>query len=250
MKISEVIVLLAAGTVGGIFSTAVSIASLVSYPVLLALGVPPLSANMTNTVSLVLTGAGSVASSRPELAGLGRRVLRLGAVTAAGGAAGAAGLLTTPADAFIRVVPVLIGGASLLLLIQPRISALEPAPGRGHRAVHGAALFAVAMYVGYFGAAAGIMLLVVLSSMIDEPLVRTNAVKNALSGMANATAAVCFALFGEVRWELVVPLAAGFLIGGWIGPAIARRIPAGPFRIMIGLAGIGLAIRLGISAYR
>jgi len=250
MKISEVIVLLAAGTVGGIFSTAVSIASLVSYPVLLALGVPPLSANMTNTVSLVLTGAGSVASSRPELAGLGRRVLRLGAVTAAGGAAGAAVLLTTPADAFIRVVPVLIGGASLLLLIQPRISALEPAPGRGHRAVHGAALFAVDMYVGYFGAAAGIMLLVVLSSMIDEPLVRTNAVKNALSGMANATAAVCFALFGEVRWELVVPLAAGFLIGGWIGPAIARRIPAGPFRIMIGLAGIGLAIRLGISAYR
>ena len=111
-------------------------------------------------------------------------------------------------------------------------------------------MFAVAMYVGYFGAAAGIMLLVVLSSMIDEPLVRTNAVKNALSGMANATAAVCFALFGEVRWELVVPLAAGFLIGGWIGPAIARRIPAGPFRIMIGLAGIGLAIRLGISAYR
>jgi len=250
MKISEVIVLLAAGTAGGILSTAVSIASLVSYPVLLALGVPPLSANMTNTVSLVLTGAGSVASSRPELAGLGRRVLRLGAVTAAGGAAGAAVLLTTPAGAFIRVVPVLIGGASLLLLIQPRVSALEPAPGRGHRVVHGAALFAVAMYVGYFGAAAGIMLLVVLTSLIDEPLVKVNAVKNALSGMANATAAVCFALFGEVRWKLVVPLAAGFLIGGWIGPAIARRIPAGPFRVIIGLCGIGLAVRLGISAYR
>jgi uncharacterized membrane protein YfcA len=250
MKISEVIVLLAAGTVGGIFSTVVSIASLVTYPALLALGVPPLSANMTNTVSLVLTGAGSVASSRPELAGLGRRVLRLGAVAAAGGAAGAAVLLTTPAGTFILIVPVLIGGSSLLLLVQPRISGLASAPGGQHRVVHGAALFAVAVYVGYFGAAAGIMLLVVLSSMIDEPLVRVNAVKNALSGMANAMAAVCFALFGEVRWKLVVPLAAGFLIGGWIGPAIARRVPAGPFRVMVSLCGMGLAIRLGISAYR
>jgi len=250
MKFSEVIVLLAAGTVGGIFSTVVSIASLVTYPALLALGVPPLSANMTNTVSLVLTGAGSVASSRPELAGLGRLVLRLGVVTAAGGAAGAAVLLTTPADAFTMVVPVLIGGASLILLVQPRISKLTPAAGSEHRVAHGAALFAVAMYVGYFGAAAGIMLLVVLSGMIDEPLVRVNAVKNALSGMANAMAAVCFALFGEVRWKLVVPLAAGFLIGGWIGPAIARRVPAGPFRVLVSLCGIGLAVRLGISAYR
>jgi uncharacterized membrane protein YfcA len=248
MKFSEVIVLLAAGTIGGIFSTVVSIASLVTYPALLALGVPPLSANMTNTVSLVLTGAGSVASSRQELAGLGRRVLRLGAVTAAGGAAGAAVLLTTPADVFTMVVPVLIGAASLILLVQPRISKLAPAGE--HRAARGAALFAVAMYVGYFGAAAGIMLLVVLSGMIDEPLVRVNAVKNAVSGMANAMAAVCFALFGEVRWKLVVPLAAGFLIGGWIGPAIARRIPAGPFRVLVSLCGIGLAVKLGISAYR
>jgi uncharacterized protein len=250
MKFSEVIVLLAAGTVGGIFSTVVSIASLVTYPALLALGVPPLSANMTNTVSLVLTGAGSVASSRPELAGLGRRVLRLGAVTAAGGAAGAAVLLTTPADTFTMVVPVLIGGASLILLVQPRISKLASARAGKHRLAYGAALFAVGMYVGYFGAAAGIMLLVVLSGMIDEPLVRVNAVKNALSGMANAMAAVCFALFGEVRWNLVVPLAAGFLIGGWIGPTIARRIPAGPFRVLVSLCGIGLAVRLGISAYR
>ena len=250
MKFSEVIVLLAAGTVGGIFSTVVSIASLVTYPALLALGVPPLSANMTNTVSLVLTGAGSVASSRPELAGLGRRVLRLGVVTAAGGAAGAAVLLTTPADSFTMVVPVLIGSASLILLVQPRISKLASARAGEHHLAHGAALFAVAMYVGYFGAAAGIMLLVVLSGMIDEPLVRVNAVKNAVSGMANAMAAVAFALFGAVRWDLVVPLAAGFLIGGWIGPAIARRIPAGPFRVLVSLCGIGLAVRLGISAYR
>src|SRR6201989_674891 len=121
MKISEALLLLAAGTLGAIFSTVVSIASLVTYPALLALGVPPLSANMTNTVSLVLTGAGSVIGSKPERAGQGRRVIRIGAVTALGGAAGAAVLLLTPARTFTVVVPVLIGGASLVLLIQPRI---------------------------------------------------------------------------------------------------------------------------------
>ncbi len=246
MKISDALLLLAAGTVGGIFSTVVSVASLVTYPVLLALGVPPLTANMTNTVSLVLTGAGAVAGSKPELAGQGRRVLRLGAITALGGAAGAAILLAAPAGSFTLVVPVLIAGASLVLLIQPAVSK----PAAEHRPAHRAALFAVAMYVGYFGAAAGIMLLVVLSGMLDQPLVRVNAVKNALSGMANAMAAVCFAVFGDVRWSLVVPLAAGFLVGGWIGPAIARRVPVQAFRVLVAVCGLGLAVKLGLSAYR
>ncbi len=249
MKFSEVIVLLAAGTLGGIFSTVVSIASLVTYPVLLALGVPPLSANMTNTVSLVLTGAGSVASSRPELAGQGQRVLRLGIITALGGATGATVLLLTPASTFTVVVPVLIGGASLVLLVQPRIKRLAPTADGENRLGHGVALFAVAVYVGYFGAAAGVMLLVVLSMMISESLVKVNAVKNAVSGMANAMAAVCFALFGDVRWSFVAPLATGFLVGGWIGPKIARKVPAGPFRVIVSLCGVGLAVRLGISAY-
>jgi len=178
MKFSEVLVLFAAGTLGGIFSTVVSIASLVTYPVLLALGVPPLSANMT------------------------------------------------------------------------RIKRLSPTADGGNRLGQGVALFAVAMYVGYFGAAAGVMLLVVLSMMISEALVKVNAVKNAVSGMANAMAAVCFALFGDVRWALVAPLAAGFLVGGWIGPKIARKVPAGPFRVVVSMCGVGLAVKLGISAYR
>jgi uncharacterized membrane protein YfcA len=251
MKISDVLLLLAAGTVGGIFSTVVSVASLVTYPVLLALGVPPLSANMTNTVSLVLTGAGSVAGSRPELTGLGKQVLRLGAITALGGAAGAAILLTAPAGSFTLVVPVLIACASVVLLVQPALrKKMADAPSGGHRLAHRAALFAAAMYVGYFGAAAGIMLLIVLSGRIDEPLVRVNAVKNAVSGMANATASVCFALFGDVRWRFVAPLAVGFLIGGWIGPAIARRVPAGAFRVFVCACGLGLAVKLGLSAYR
>src|SRR5271169_5118237 len=154
MKLTEVLVLVGAGMLGGIFSTVVAIASLVTYPVLLALGLPPLSANMTNTVSLVLTGAGSVAGSRPELAGQRDRVLRLGIITALGGAAGAIVLLLTPASTFTVVVPVLIGGASLVLLIQPRIKRLAPTADGGSRLGQGVALFAVALYVGYFGAAA------------------------------------------------------------------------------------------------
>jgi uncharacterized membrane protein YfcA len=250
MKFSEALLLLAAGTLGGILSTAVSIASLVTYPALLALGVPPLSANMTNTVSLVLTGAGSVLGSKPELTGQGRRVIRLGIITAAGGGAGAAVLLLTPPRTFTVVVPVLIGCSSLLLLVQPRIKGLSASANGGNNAVYGVALFAVAMYVGYFGAAAGVMLLVVLSMMMEESLVTVNAVKNAISGMANAMAAVCFAMFGDVRWVFVWPLAAGFLVGGWIGPKIVRRVPAGPFRVVVSLCGVGLAVRLGISAYR
>jgi len=244
-------VLLAAGTAGGIFSTVVAIASLVTYPVLLALGVPPLAANMTNTVALVFTGAGSVAASRPELAGQGRRVLRLGIFTALGGAAGAAVLLLTPASTFTVVVPVLIGGASLVLLVQPRISLLTPPAvmDTRRRLALGAALFAVAMYIGYFGAAAGVLLLVVLTAAISEPLVRVNAIKNAVNGMANGAAAACFAVFGDVRWNLVLPLAAGFLIGGWVGPKIARRVPAGMLRVLVSLCGLGLAAKLGISAY-
>jgi uncharacterized membrane protein YfcA len=253
MKLSEALVLLAAGTLGGVFSTVVAIASLVTYPVLLALGVPPLSANMTNTVSLVLTGAGSVAGSKPELTGQQDRVLRLAVITALGGLTGAVVLLLAPASTFTAVAPVLIGVASLVLLVQPKITALAPGPessATGRQPAHVAGLFAVAVYVGYFGAAAGVMLLVVLSAMIAEPLVRVNAIKNAVSGVANCMAAICFAIFGSVRWLFVGPLAAGFLLGGWLGPKIARRVPAPTLRIIVSLCGIGLAARLGIIAYR
>jgi uncharacterized membrane protein YfcA len=249
MKLSDVFILLAAGTAGGIFSTVVAIASLITYPVLLALGVPPLTANMTNTVSLVLTGAGSVAGSRPELHGQRDRVLRLGAVTALGGLAGAVVLLTAPASTFTAVVPVLIAAASVLLLVQPRLTRFAPRADGSYGPAHVAALFAVAVYVGYFGAAAGVMLLIALSTMIAEPLIKVNAIKNAVSGMANGMAAVCFMVFGTVRWDFVPPLAAGFLIGGWLGPKIARRVPAGALRVVVCVCGLGLAVRLGISAY-
>jgi uncharacterized protein len=250
MTVFQAFILLATGVAGGLASTVASVASVVSYPALLALGLPPLSANVTNTMSLVLTGAGSVLGSRPELAGQRDRVLRLGLVTAVGGAAGAAVLLLAPASTFGMVVPVLIGGASVLLLAQPMIRGLSPRPGaerswRGRAGVLGAAA-----YIGYFGAAGGVLMIAVLSTMIGESLIRVNALKNAILGAANGVAAVIFAVFAPVHWLFVPPLAAGFLIGGFTGPRLARRLPVRGLRVLVALCGLGLAVKLGIAAYR
>jgi uncharacterized membrane protein YfcA len=250
VTVAEVFVLVGVGILAGIVSSVASLASVVSYPALLALGLPPLSANVTNTVSLLFTGVGATVASRPELAGQWRTAARLGLVTALGGAAGAALLLATPARTFEDVAPFLIAGASLVLILQ---SLREPEPGSASRERNPlllAGLFIVAIYVGYFGAAAGIMLLAVLTPILAQPMARTNAVKNVVSGLANAVAAVGFALFGPVRWAFVVPLAAGFLIGGWTGPSLVRRLPGRPLRIFIACCGVALAVKLALSAYR
>jgi uncharacterized membrane protein YfcA len=249
VSLAAILVLFGAGTLAGVASTVASLASVVSYPVLLALGLPPVTANVTNTVALVFTGAGAAAGSRQELAGQGRLIRRLSPLAALGGAAGAALLLLTPASAFEAVAPVLIGCASLLLIVQPKIRGMTARPGGEHSWPLRGALTAVAVYVGYFGAAAGILLLAVLTAMLDQPLARVNAVKNVLNGFANAVAAVAFALFGPVRWAAAAPLAAGFLAGGWIGPALVRRIPGQALRIAIGVGGVILAVRLGLAAY-
>jgi uncharacterized membrane protein YfcA len=111
-------------------------------------------------------------------------------------------------------------------------------------------MFGVAVYIGYFGAAGGILMLAVLAAMIEESMARINALKNVVSGMANAVAAIGFAAFGPVQWSFVAPLAAGFLVGGWTGPAIVRRLPGPVLRTIIGVAGLAVAVKLGIASYR
>jgi uncharacterized membrane protein YfcA len=253
MSIAEAFLLLATGVVAGIASTVVSVASFVSYPVLLAIGLPPLAANVTNTMALVGTAAGSVVGARPELAGQRPRAVRLAVITAVGGAAGAGALLLAPASTFAIVVPVLIAGASVLLLIQPRLRGLAPRPGaeqsRGAVTRRLAGVFASAMYIGYFGAAGGIVLLAILSTMFTESLIRINALKNVISGAANAVAAVAFALFAPVDWAVVPLLAVGFLIGGMTGPWLARRLPVQALRVLISVCGLAMAVKLGLSAY-
>jgi uncharacterized membrane protein YfcA len=245
--VSEVFWLFGAGVLAGIVSVVASLASLVSYPALLAVGLPPLAANVTNTTALVFVGFGAAAGSRPELSGQRRRLWRLALLNAVGGAAGAALLLLTPASAFEAAVPWLVAGASIVLLIGPR---LRGGPGdREDSRWLRIGVLAVAVYTGYFGAAGGVLALAVLTALLDLPLARTIAIKNVVSAVANAVAAVAFALFGPVSWTAVLPLALGFLIGGRIGPGLVRRLPDGPLRVFIGLCGLGVAVKLGFDAY-
>ncbi|MCF7552417.1 sulfite exporter TauE/SafE family protein [Pseudonocardia sp. WMMC193] len=242
--------LFVAGIGGGLTGSIAGLASLVSYPALLAVGLPPVVANVTNTVAMIGTTAGSVAGSRPELRGQGPVLLRLCALTAVGGAAGGALLLVTPSDAFEAIVPWLIALASVLLVVAPRLRAwatrhaAETAPATRLGPLTLVAAFGVALYGGYFGAAAGVMMLALLSVSWSQSLARSNAAKNVASGAANIVAAVVFAIVAPVHWAAVGALAAGLLIGSRIGPALVRRVPATPLRLAIGLAGLGLAASL------
>jgi len=250
MTIYELAALLAAGVGGGIAGTMASVASVVSYPALLALGLPPLAANVTNTMSLIFCVPGAVLGARPELAGQRPRILRFGAVMAAGGAVGAAILLLAPPGAFALAVPVLISSAAVLVLLQPKLRALSPRPGAEQSRRRLAALFCVACYLGYFGAAGGVLVLAALAATLSESLIRVNAIKNVISGAANLVAASLFALFAPVDWAFVPPLAAGFLIGGYAGQRLVRHLPVTILRVIVALAGLALAVKLGLTAYR
>lgn len=246
MSAPELLFLAGAGVLGGILGTVVGLASLVSYPALLFVGLPPIAANVSNTVALVATGVGAARGSRAELAGQGRALARICAASACGGAAGAVLLLTTPAGVFEVVVPWLIAAASVLLLVGPRLtsSAREHHAGRGRMA----AVSLVGAYGGYFGAAAGVLMLAILSAGSPQPLARTNAAKNMAVAAANTVAAILFTAVGPVRWSAALALAAGSLLGGWLGPAVVRRLPAGPLRIVIAVAGLCLAAKLAVDA--
>jgi uncharacterized protein len=244
----DVVLLVVAGFLAGVTGTVVSLASLVSYPALLAVGLPALTANVTNTVALVLSTVGASLASRPELLGQSRRLRRLAVVATAGGAAGAVLLLSTPPEVFEVLVPVLIGAAAVLLLLQPAVTRLTRGAVGERSPLVLAGIFTVGVYGGYFGAAAGVLMLALLALSVAEPLARLNALKNVTLGLANAVAAVGFALFGPVRWAAALPLAAGFLAGGGLGPALVRRLPAERLRVLIALLGLGVAIKLGLDA--
>jgi hypothetical protein len=249
MSIYQAVALLAAGLGGGVAGSMASVASVVSYPALLALGLPPLAANVTNTMSLVFCVPGAVLGARTELAGQQPRIARFGAVVAAGGALGAVILLLAPPGAFAMAVPVLIGSAAVLVLLQPKLRALQPRPGAEHSRRRLAVVLAVAVYLGYFGAAGGVLLLAALAATLSEPLIRINAIKNVIAGAANLVAALIFALYAPVDWAFVPQLAAGFLIGGYAGQRLTRHLPVALLRVIVALAGLGLAVKLGISAY-
>lgn len=244
--------LVGAGFAAGLTGSIAGLASLFSYPALLAFGLPPVSANVTNTLAMFATTVGSASSSRLELRGQGRRLLFLTSLAGIGGAIGAAILLTTPDDVFESVVPFLIALGSVLLLARNplRRAADRRAAKRPAARVSPAfvlAVISVGVYGGYFGAGAGIIMLSVLSLAAVEPLAVTNAVKNVVTGGANLVAAVAYVFVAPVHWVAAGTLAVGLVIGSWIGPAVVRRVPATPLRVAIALAGLGLAVHLWLG---
>jgi uncharacterized membrane protein YfcA len=247
---AELLLLVLAGLGAGLVGSIAGLASLISYPALLAIGLPPVMANVTNTVALVFSSGGSALSSRPELSGQAPRLLRLGVVAVLGGVIGGLLLLITPPGAFQLMVPWLIALASMAILVQRQPQEDQHLDRAGHPIGLTVGVFLVAVYGGYFGAAAGVLMLALLLASTRESLARSNAVKNAVLGLANATAAVTFVLFSSVHWSLVAPLALGCFAGGRLGPLLVRHAPAGPLRIAIAVAGMGLASHLGIDAYR
>ncbi|TYL45534.1 sulfite exporter TauE/SafE family protein [Nocardioides sp. BGMRC 2183] len=245
--------LVLAGIGAGLTGSVAGLASLISYPALLAFGLPPLAANVTNTVALFGVTGGTIAGSQRELRGQGRRVLRLAGISLLGGALGAALLLTTPEEAFEAVVPWLIGFGATLLLLRDRIRGWAARHSRPERPATDGRLRAagwtlvvlvLGVYGGYFGAGVGIIALAVLALERVEPLAITNAVKNVATGAANGAAAIAYIVFAPVDWTAAVALATGAVIGGLIGPAVVRVAPERPLRWLVAIAGFGLAIHL------
>ena len=244
---ADTALLVGAGVLAGIVGTAGGITSLVSYPALLAVGVPALPANVANIVALVACWPGSALASQPELVGRGAWLRRWGLVAAAGGGVGSGLLLSTSAGAFARVVPFLIVVASVGLLAQPRISAwLESHPSGKHRLLLPVGLFVVSVYNGYFGAGAGVMVLAIMLLTTERHMARANALKNMLVGVATVVSAATYIAFGHVDWRAVVPLGIGMFFGATLGPRVARRVPANMLRWAVALTGFGLAIRLWV----
>ncbi|GFG49999.1 transporter [Mycolicibacterium agri] len=242
-----------AGVAGGLTGSIAGLASVATYPALLVVGLPPVTANVTNTVALVFSGIGSVWGSRPEMKGQSRWLRRIIPAAAVGGAAGAALLLSTPAEGFEYAVPILIGFASLAIVL-PR----KPARGAtvaDHRRLTLAtvaefvAIFLICIYGGYFGAAAGVLMLALLLRAGHATLAHANAGKNVIAGVANSVAAAAFVIVATVHWAAVAALGIGCLLGSRLGPVVVRHAPAGPMRVLIGTSGVALAVKLGIDTY-
>ena len=229
------------------------LASLVSYPALLAAGLPPVAANVTNTVAMTGTTIGAAAGSIPELRGQRRRLMSLAAQMTVGGLAGVALLLGTPASAFEAVVPWLIALGAALLLARDRIRSwvlradVAASAGVGQRLLWVALTLLVGGHAGYFGAGSGIILLALLAIRNHEPLPISNAVKNVGTGVANILAAAVYLVLAPVDHLAAAAMGSGAVVGAWTGPKLVRILPERAMRIGVACAGFGLAAWLLLS---
>jgi uncharacterized protein len=243
----EALALFAAGIAAGGINTVVGSGTLVTFPTLLAIGYPPVLANVSNTVGLVPGSVSGAIGYRRELVGQRERIIRLGAASVLGGITGALLLLKLPASAFAAIVPVLIGLGCVLVIAQPWISRRVKPPE--HAPAHGSLwvwllVYAAGVYGGYFGAAQGVLLIAILGLGLAESLQRINATKNVLAGLVNAVAALVFITISEVSWSAAGIIAAGSIIGGQLGATVGRRLPAPVLRGFVAVVGIVAIIQL------
>ena len=231
-----------AGGAAGFVNALAGSGTLITFPTLLAFGVPPVTANISNNLGLVPGSVSGALAGRRELIGQRPRVLRLLTASLVGGVAGAVLLLVLPESAFDAIVPVLVGLGVLLVACQPLLTrravqrAAEPAPHDARWLWPAVALTGV--YGGYFGAAQGILLLAVLGLGTTDTLLRTNALKNVLAGLVNGVAAVVFVLLADVDWTIVVLIAIGSSVGAQVGIKAGRRVPAYVLRGFIVVVGL------------
>lgn len=238
-----------AGVAAGTMNTVVGSGTLITFPVLLSLGVPPVTANVSNTIGLVPGTFSGAYGYRRELAGQRDRLLRLGSASLVGGIAGALLLLVLPAGVFRAVVPILILLAVALVIVQPRLSrrfvGTGPAAQHVAHGLHPVLLWALVLltgvYGGYFGAAQGVLLVAILGALLDSNLQRVNGVKNVLSGVVNAVAGLLFVLLSDPNWVYVALIAGGSTIGGQLGAVVGRRLSPIVLRgviVVVGLAAL------------
>jgi len=252
LSIWEALAVFAAGIGAGAINTIVGSGTLITFPVLLATGLPPITANVSNALGLVPGSISGAIGYRRELKGQTRRVLRLGAAALVGGLIGAILLLALPSAAFDAIVPVLIGLALVLVLFQPRIAAAvqrrreltgsEAHPDGGPVLLVGLTL--ASMYGGYFGAAQGVLYLSLMGLLLNDDLQRINAVKNVLGALVNGVAAVFFLFVAEFDWTAVLLIAVGSTLGGQIGAKVGRRLKPAVLRGVIIAVGVVAILQL------
>jgi len=241
----EAIAVLLAGVAAGTINTVVGSGTLITFPTLLAVGLSPVTANVSNTVGLVFGSLSGAWGYRAELVGQRSRMLRLASASFLGGLVGAVLLLVLPSSAFDAIVPVLILLGVVLVILGPRISRTVAArhAARGGLPHHGAAwvwpaVGAAGVYGGYFGAAQGVLLMAILGIGVDDTLQRHNATKNVLAAIVNGVAAVLFMVVADVDWRAAALVAVGSVVGGQIGATVGRRLPPALLRAVIVVVGV------------
>ncbi len=244
----EIAAILVAALAAGAINAVVGSGSLITFPTLLAFGIPPVVANVSNNVGLVPGNVSGVFGYRRELSGQRGRLARLGIASLVGSVAGACALLALPPSVFKVVVPALIIVACVLVVVQPWLSAWDARRGKERSERGGPILFTgiflAGVYGGYFGAAQGVLVIGLMGLFLTESLQRINAGKNVLVTIVNGAAAAVFVIFAHVDWLVVLLVATGSTAGGLIGAKLGRRLPPLALRIIIVVIGVVAAVKL------